>query len=74
MLRLALGEVSFGLERVVADDPPLARLVVEADLLDAEVVTHRLVAALPRQHGVQHLGEPSRIFSPAIQCPPARRR
>ena len=46
---VALRVVAFGFERVVAHDPPLPGVVVEADLLDPQVVAHGLVATLARQ-------------------------
>src|SRR3954468_4237370 len=52
---LALGGVAFGFERVVAHDPPLPRLVTEADLLHTQVVAHGLVAALAG-HGSVRVG------------------
>ena len=52
---LADGGVAVGLLGVVADDEPL--LLGDADLLDAQVVGHLLVAALARQ-GRGRLGRP----------------
>ncbi|CAB4604964.1 unannotated protein [freshwater metagenome] len=49
---VALRGVAFGFERVVAHDPPLPGVVVEANFLHSEVVAHGLIATLPRHCGL----------------------
>src|SRR5215218_10867402 len=70
---VALGAFALGLGGVVADDEALGRVTrADADLLDAEVVAHGLVAALARQRG---LGARAVVAHPLASDPvPARAR
>jgi len=69
---LAGGLVALSLDGVVADDEALGCVpLADANLLDRQVVSDGLVAAL-RASAAAASGEPSRIRSPAIQWPPAR--
>src|SRR5262249_43385986 len=73
-LGVAFGLVALGLGRVVADnEAALLVALAEADVLHAQVVAHRLVAA-GRARTACASAEPSRIRSPAIQWPPPRVR
>src|SRR5439155_11310780 len=51
---VALGALAVGLGGVVADDEALGRVALaDADLLDAQVVAHGLIAPLARERGLR---------------------